>query len=259
MSASPTFMAHHEFAVQLYTLRNEAAQDFPGTLRQVAEAGISAVEFAGFGSYTVAEMRKLLYDVGLVAMGAHTRLHLLESDLDKEIEAIQTLGAQYVAIPSWPANQLTTADDFRRAGETLARMGERCKAAGVQFSYHNHAFEFVQFDGTYGLDLLLEAASPDVLTAQFDLGWIAYAGADPIAFLRKYAGRAPTVHFKDMITEPERYDVPSGEGILPLPELIQAGRAGGTKWFIIELDTPREAPIECVRRSAAYLKLQGLR
>jgi sugar phosphate isomerase/epimerase len=180
-------MAHHEFAVQLYTLRNETKQDFPGTLRQVAEAGVPAVEFAGFGSYTAAEMRKLLDDVGLVAMGAHISFDRLASELDKVIEDIQTLGAQYLAIPSWPHEQLKTADDFRRAGEALARIGERCKAAGLQFSYHNHAFEFVQFDGKYGLDLLLEAASPDVLTAQFDVGWIAYAGADPIAFLRKYA------------------------------------------------------------------------
>jgi hypothetical protein len=61
-----------------------------------------------------------------------------------------------------------------------------------------------------------------------------------------------------MIKGPERYDVPNGEGILPIPDLIAAGREGGTEWFIVELDQPHEPPIECVRRSAAYLKSQGL-
>ena len=251
-------MAQHELAVQLFTLRHETASDFPGTLRQVAEAGVPAVEFAGFSAYSAAEMRTLLDDVGLVAMGAHIRYNLLESELDTVIEDVRTLGATHLACPSVPRDRLQTADDFRRAGEDLARMGERCTAAGLQLSYHNHWFEFVEFDGAYGLDLLFQAADPRFLTAQLDLGWIAYAGVDPVSYLRRYAGRTPTVHFKDMIKEPERYDVPSGEGILPIPELVAAGREGGTTWFIVELDQPHEPPIECVRRSAVYLKSQGL-
>jgi sugar phosphate isomerase/epimerase len=108
-----------------------------------------------------------------------------------------------------------------------------------------------------GLDLLFETADPGVLTAQLDLGWVAFTGTDLVEVLRRYAGRAPTVHFKDMIKEPERYDVPNGEGILPIADLVTAGQAGGTEWFIIELDQPRESPIECVRRSAAYLRSLG--
>jgi len=251
-------MAKHELSVQLYTLRNETARDFPGTLRQVAEAGCPAVEFAGFGSHTAAELKKVLDEVGLVTSGLHIGLQLLETQLDKVIEDVQIVGAKDLACPSVPADRRKTADDFRRIGATLSEIGAKCTAAGLRLSYHNHAFEFEQFDGRYALDLLFEAADPQHLQAQFDLGWIAFAGVDPVSFLRKYSGRAPTVHFKDMIKEPERYDVPVGEGILPIPELVSAGREGGTEWFVIELDAPKEPPIETVRRSAAYLKSLGV-
>lgn len=252
-------MQKQELAIQLYTLRNETAQDFPGTLRQVAEAGYPAVEFAGFGSYTAAELRQVLDEVGMVAAGAHIGLQQLESRLDAVIEELQTLGARHLACPALPPERRQTADDFRKAGEDLARIGETCKRAGLQLSYHNHDFEFVQFDGRYGIDLLMEAADPKFLALQPDLGWVAYAGVEPVSFLQRYSGRVPTVHFKDMIKEPERYDVPSGEGILPIPELVAAGREAGTEWFIVELDRPREAPIVCARRSAQYLNGVGVR
>ena len=252
-------MQKRELAIQLYTLRNETAQDFPGTLRQVADAGYSAVEFAGFGSHTADDLRKVLDETGMVACGAHIGFNQLESRLDEVIEEIHTLGAQNLACPSLPRERRQTADDFRRAGEELSGFGERCKAAGLQLSYHNHDFEFAQFDGKYGIDILMEAADPDLLKLQPDLGWVAYAGVDPVSFLRRYSGRVPTVHFKDMIKEPTRYDVPTGEGILPIPELIAAGREAGTQWFIVELDQPKEPPIDCARRSAQYLINQGVR
>jgi sugar phosphate isomerase/epimerase len=252
-------MAQHELAVQLYTLRNETARDFRATLQEVAEAGVPAVEFAGFGSHSASDMRGMLDEFGIIAMGAHVGYQLLDTQLDQVIEDIQALGAKHLACPGiFPRDALKTADDFRRAGEALGRMGERCKAAGLRLSYHCHDHEFAEFDGKYGLDLLFEATDPDNLATQLDLGWVAYAGVDPVAYLRKYAGRAPTVHFKDMIKEPKRYDVPTGEGILPIPDLVATGREGGTEWFIVELDQPREAPIECVRRSVAYLNSQGV-
>lgn len=61
-----------------------------------------------------------------------------------------------------------------------------------------------------------------------------------------------------MIKEPTRYDVPTGEGILPIPELVAAGHEAGTEWFITELDLPKEPPIVTVQRSADYLRSLGL-
>ncbi len=257
-------MQKQELAVELYTLREETARDFPGTLRQVAEAGYSGVEFAGYGSHTPAELRRVLDDLGLVAAGSHVSLAQLETRLEQVIEDVQTLGARHLACPSLPEERRRTADDYRRIGEQLSGIGEQCKAAGLQLSYHNHAFEFMQFDGRYALDILAEAADPELLKLQLDLGWIAHAGLDVAGYLRRYSGRVPTLHFKDVSFKdvtggPTLVDAPVGDGRLPIPELIAAAREAGTEWFIVELDRPNEPPIVCARRSAQYLINQGVR
>lgn len=251
-------MQKRELAVQLYTLRADTARDFPGTLKQVANAGYSGVEFAGYGSETPATLRPILDDLGLVTAGCHVGLNQLESRLDGVIEDVHTLGSRHLACPSIPEDRRRTADDFRRVGEALGRIGERCKQAGLQLSYHNHSFEFTQFDGRYALDLLTEAADPDLLMLQLDLGWIDHAGLDPVEFIGRYSGRVPTLHFKDMSRDPALFDAPVGEGRLPIPELIAAGRAAGTEWFIVEQDHPQGNPFDCVSRSAAFMREQGV-
>ena len=54
--------------VQLSCLRNELAQDYPGTLSKVADLGYKAVEFAGapeYYGYTARELRTMLDECGL--------------------------------------------------------------------------------------------------------------------------------------------------------------------------------------------------
>lgn len=182
-------MTKRELAVQLFTLRNETAQDFPGVLQQVAEAGVSGVEFAGFGTHTAAALRTVLDTVGLVAAGAHIGLNQLQTRLDGVIEDIQTLGAHNLACPGIPpAERPTTADGFRKLAEQLAGYGERCKAAGLQLSYHNHDWEFQRFADAYAIDIMMNATDPELLKLQPDLGWVAYAGVDQLRFCGATAG-----------------------------------------------------------------------
>ena len=251
-------MQKRELAVQLYTLREETKRDFPGTLRQVADAGYSGVEFAGYGSHTPAELRGILDELGMVTAGCHIGLALLESNLDQAINDVHTLGARHLACPFLPEDRRTTADDYRKVGETLSEIGRKCKEAGLQLSYHNHAFEFQQFDGRTGFDILFEAADPDLVKMQLDLGWVVVAGHDGADFLRQYTGRVPTVHFKDLSKDPNQFDAPVGEGKLPVPELIAAARDAGAEWLIVEQDHPQGSPVDCVTRSAAFMRQQGV-
>lgn len=247
-----------QLAVQLYTLRDETARDFPGTLRQVAELGYAGVEFAGFGSHSARELRSVLDGVGLTTAGAHIPLTRLESDLDGAIEDVQTLGARNLACPFLPPERRRSGDDYRRVGDTLTKIGARCRDAGLQLSYHNHAFEFEKFDGRTGLDLLLEAADPDLVKLELDLAWITDAGEDAAAFLRRYKGRAPLVHFKDLSTDPQRKFAPVGSGRVSFPELIAAASDAGVEWIVVEQDDPQPPAIDSVRQSITFLREHGL-
>src|SRR5262245_43703555 len=55
-------------ALELYTLREQANQDFVGMLKEVASAGYDAVEFAGYGGIPAAELRQIIDDLGLRAI-----------------------------------------------------------------------------------------------------------------------------------------------------------------------------------------------
>ena len=75
-------------SVQLYTVRDAASKDFPGTLKKVAAIGYKSVELAGYGNLkTAAEARKALDDAGLTVAGAHATLEQLTSSVDRGLVA----------------------------------------------------------------------------------------------------------------------------------------------------------------------------
>ncbi len=60
-------------SVQLYSVREEAAKDFPGTLKKIARMGYAGVEPAGLHGMPAKRLRTILDDLGLVASSAHRK------------------------------------------------------------------------------------------------------------------------------------------------------------------------------------------
>lgn len=89
--------------LQLYTVRDECAKDFVGTLKKVAEMGYKGVELAGAYSLSGAELRKVLDDLGLKCAGNHMSG---EKDLKKLIDLNVELGCSYVWGPCLPEGKL---------------------------------------------------------------------------------------------------------------------------------------------------------
>ena len=61
-------------ALQLYTLREQASEDFLGMLNSVAAAGYGAVEFAGYGGLGASALRTIIDDLGMRAISSHIPL-----------------------------------------------------------------------------------------------------------------------------------------------------------------------------------------
>ena len=85
---------------------------------------------------------------------------------------------------------------------SLTASASTLAAADLSFSYHNHSFEFVQFGGRTGLELLLEETDPRYVQAELDTYWIQHGGGDPVAWIERVSGRMPVVHLKDMVMLP---------------------------------------------------------
>src|SRR5579864_5573067 len=73
--------------LQLYTVRDDCAKDFPGVLKAVAKMGYSGVELAGTYGRTAQELRQMLDDDHLTCYGAHITLDDLMGDkFEKTVE-----------------------------------------------------------------------------------------------------------------------------------------------------------------------------
>ncbi len=248
-------------AVQMYTLRDQttvpAALD--AALGQVAAIGYPAVQLSAVGAWDAglidaAGLREMLDRHGLACCATHRPLVRLKRNLDEEIEIHQNLGCDYIAVGSIAADYGMEAAGYRRFLVDIEPIVAELKAAGIRFGYHNHAHEFMH-QGDRRLpryDVLFE--EPD-LQLEVDVYWTAAAGHDPAALLRRAAGRIAAVHFKDLEVvgwEGAKF-APVGEGNLDWDAIVDACRAGGTEWAIVEQDTCRRDPFDCLASSFRFL------
>lgn len=264
-------------ALQVYTVREEAEKDFPGTMQQIKDMGYQGVELAGLYGLPPEEVRSLLDQAGLASISAHVPLFDLMSDLDGTLSQYETIGCQYIAIPYLEEGMRPGQPGFKKVLDALITIGQACKEKNITLLYHNHDFEFVRLeDGIYGLDYLYQAIPADLLQTELDTCWIKVAGESPEEYIKKYAGRCPLVHFKDFYMEDQTdeplYELigiekkqtakpsgfefrPLGHGLQDIPALLQVSIESGAKWIVVEQDNSvGRSPLEAAEMSIHYLR-----
>ena len=243
-----------KIGVQLYTVRRELEADFEGTLAKVAALGYREVEFAGYYGRAPAQVKAVLARNGLAAPSAHFQSVVSSGGVREAVEAAQTIGHKYLVYAWLPPEERKSLDDYRRLVERLNRAGEECRRAGVQFGYHNHDFEFEPMEGRVPYDLILEGTDAGLVKMELDLYWITKGGQSPLAYFRKYPGRFPLVHVKDMDSTPKRYFTEVGRGRVDFKEIFAASRQAGIKHYFVEQDETPASPFDSIRTSIDYLK-----
>ncbi len=252
-------MARIPVALQLYTVRDETARDFAGTLRRVAEMGYGAVEFAGYGGLTPEQLAALLHETGLRAASTHVALDALEGDLDQQIDYCSAIGCASIVLP-WLAAEYRTGEAFRALAPRLDHIGRRCADRGTSFAYHNHDFEFATAgrddEGKTLLDTLRDGTDATLVGFEVDVYWAAFAGVEPVDLLGRYAGRVRLAHLKDFGADRGFAEV--GDGTLDMRGICAAAETAGARWLIVENDAPRMPSLESARRSLENLRGMGL-
>lgn len=247
-------MKEIQIGLQLFSLREEAEKDFTGILEKVANLGYKGVEFAGYGGLASKELKLVLDNLGLKAASSHVALPLLENELDKVIEFQHEIGNRHIACPYLPSER-RTKEAYYELITILNDVGRKCHEEGIMLSYHNHDFELIELEnGKKPLDLLMEETNPQWVKAEFDVYWLTKAGEDPVEWLKRYEGRTPLLHLKDMTTDSERFFAELGTGGVNLESVIKQGEKANVEWFIVEQDQSRRSPLESVEISINYLK-----
>ncbi|TYP76585.1 sugar phosphate isomerase/epimerase family protein [Paenibacillus methanolicus] len=243
--------------LQLYTLRDECAADLLGTLRRVAELGYEGVEFAGYFGVPADELHGVMEELGLTAIASHIGLPALRERLSQEIRYLLDISCSYLVCPGVPGDE-HDAESWRRNIPLLRQAADQAAQAGLQFAYHNHAYEFqLELDGMPVFDRLFpyDAVDP-AFRSELDTCWAAHAGRDPLAMIRRLSGHVPLLHLKDYrITEGNELDtLPLGEGEAPLDAIIETASDAGVRWLIVEQDDAgSDTPLACVERSMQWL------
>jgi sugar phosphate isomerase/epimerase len=229
-------------ALQLWSVREETARDFAGTVKAVAKMGYQGVETAGFGNLDVNGVKQALDDNGLKIAGVHCGIDQLRGNLNRCVDEALLLGTHHVICPYWPHQHYHSASACVRIGEELAAIGATFRAHGMQFAFHNHAFEMKVVEGRRVLDWMLDAAAPRDLGWQADVYWIQVGGKNPAEFIREQGRRIRTVHLKD-----ERE---LGTGPVNFSEVFAAfDQIGALDWHVVEVEQYSHAPMESVRLS----------
>jgi sugar phosphate isomerase/epimerase len=243
--------------LQLYTLRDECSADLLGTLRRVAELGYEGVEFAGYFGVPADELKGVLQELGLAVIGSHVGLPALWERLPQEIRYLLDISGSYLVCPGIPPEQ-HDAESWRRNIPRLREAASLVTQAGLQFAYHNHAYEFqLELDRVPVFDSLFPHDSDDrMFLSELDTCWVASAGYDPLDTVRRLSGRLPLLHLKDyrMSGLNELITMPLGEGEAPLDSIIETAVEADVRWLIVEQDyTGADSPLSCVERSMQWL------
>jgi sugar phosphate isomerase/epimerase len=237
--------------LQLYTVRHQMEKDLEGTIARVAATGYREVEFAGYFGKSPRDVRALLDHHGLASPSSH--VSLAPDQWRAALEAAPVVGHRYLVIAWIPAEERRTLDDYKRWAERLNRAATEAKAAGLEFAYHNHDFEFAPLDGKLPYDVLLAGTDPKLVQLEMDLYWIVKAGQDPLAYFARWPGRFPMVHVKDSAGPPDDKMTAVGAGKIDFRKIFAQSDQAGIRHYFVEHDNPDD-PFASIRASYDYLQ-----
>lgn len=259
---APTFAFAPEkktIGLQLYTVRDKIKQDLKSTLEKVAKIGYNSAEAAGYNVsdgtfYGMAPkaFSELLNSLGMPLTSSHTVFEL--DTAEKVIADAASTGAKYIIYPFLSDKFRSNLDGWKVTAEKFNKMGEIAKKNGIQFGYHNHAFEFDKMENQIPYDLLLSQTDPSLVTFEMDLYWVTKAGYNPVDYFKKYPGRFQLWHVKDMVKTDDMFFAPVGSGRIDFAGIFAEKQAAGMKYFFVEQDSFKELdPYESIEMSFKYL------
>jgi len=250
--------------LQLYSVRENCAEDLPGTLKAVAEMGYDGVEFAGYYDYPAEELRKMLDDNGLTCCGSHLGIDTFsDENFQATVDFNLTLGNPYLICPGLPGQYTESRQAWQQTAQLFNALTEKARYQNVWVGYHNHHTEFTDLDGEMPWDTFFGNTEMDVIM-QLDTGNALHGGADVVPFLERYPGRALTVHLKPYSATAGADDPHAGfrpligDDEIPWDKLFKlCETTGGTRWYIVEYESDLFPPMESVERTVKILRDMG--
>lgn len=254
---------------QMYTLRayTQTAQGLDEALGQVKGMGYDYVQLSGQSAdIDPSAIRDMLDKHGLKAPTTHISFDLMQNDFQNVVKTHRIWGAQYPGVGSMPPSYSGAgAEGFRRFAKDASEVAKKFQDEGMTFIYHNHDFEFVNYGGTTGYQILIEESDP-ALQMEMDTYWVQAGGGDPVRWIQALRGRMDVIHFKDMEIVPwsdgprkvRQVFCEIGQGNLNWEAIFRACDETGVKYAFVEQDeTRRDSAFTSLAMSREFLTGNG--
>jgi sugar phosphate isomerase/epimerase len=244
----PSAVTPANLSVQLYTVRNALAEDFDGTLEQIAGFGYTQVEPFQFVRF-VGSLRDGLSKHGLTAPTAH--VGLLAGDQEEIFGAATELGIETVIDPHVPEARWQNEDDVKQIASEINAAAAKGADHGLRVGYHNHSHELrSMIGGRHALEVFADHLAPEVVL-EVDTYWAYAGGADVVPLLDRLGSRVVALHVKDGDgTLDTKKQVPVGSGSLPVWDYLAAAPDA---LRVVELDDSEGDLVDAVRASREFL------
>ena len=228
-----------KIAAQMYTVRDftKTPDDIYQTLKKLKQIGYDTVQVSGMGPIDPKLLKSYIDELGIEICGTHVPFNRIVNDTAALINEHKLWNCPNIGIGAAPVEFTQRADGYKKFAEILEKPTKLISDSGLNFTYHNHEFEFKKFDGITGMDILLNNTAPDTFKLLPDIYWLQVAGIVPIAFLKSHADRIDFVHYKDMeFTNDGQKMTEVGNGNIDWVHITEVCREIGVKYAAVELD-----------------------
>src|SRR5579864_7477762 len=221
---------------QTWPVRDMIAKDFPGTLKQLSDAGFQSIELCSPVGYE---------DSGFAGLAKYKGSELRRNQ-DDRIAWAKDVGMTQMLVASLGGPEHPTMDDVKRAADEYNKIGDKAAQAGIQQGLHNENFELSKVDGKRTYDILFELLDPKLVKFQFQVSTIS-EGYDAAEYFTKYPGRFISMHVQGWDAKTKKI-VPVGQDSLDWKKIFTAAKTGGIKNYFVEMK------LEMMRASVPYLR-----
>jgi sugar phosphate isomerase/epimerase len=246
--------------LQLYSLRDDMKKDPSGTIEKLGKIGFSFVEGYDYENgklfgFEPAAFKDLLEKNGLTLMGSHTGANMPDSAnwnktmawWDKCIADFKAAGAKYL-IQTWiDSLSYTSLANLKKQCEYFNAVGEKCKASGLMFGYHNENTEFKEVEGQKVFDYMIKNVDSTKVFFQLDVWNMTTAKQTPVAYIKNFPGKFILWHVKDS-TEL------GTSGKVDFKALFDNADLSGVKYYVVEQEAYTTTPLEGVKKDFDFMK-----
>jgi sugar phosphate isomerase/epimerase len=232
----------------------ELEGDWQTILKKTVEFGFSEIETGNYLGGSAASFLALCKEIGLTPVAGGVGFNATGDETRRNLDALNDLGVKY-AVTYWPwlTGGPFTLTDCKQSSDILNSLGSLCRQNGLVLCWHNHDKEFISFGDGIPFDYLMNHTDPDLVRCEMDIYWVKKGGGDPLEVIKKYAGRIPILHVKDMASGTDQDFECPGSGIIDFPSILSEALEQGIAHYMVERDNVQDG-MACLQNAGEYLR-----